>query len=1671
MRTWKDCALLCLFCGLLASPALAGDVAAPDTYAVGVAVREITPDYPIRLSGFGFRRTESEGVVAPIFARAIAISSDDDSPVVLVAIDSTGIPLSMTQEVARRLAPLGVRPERFALTATHTHTAPMLRGVLPTLFGEPVPSAHQEHIDRYTSELTDHLVEVCRTALQTREPSQLFYGIGEVGFAKNRRQPPGGPVDHDLPVLVVKTPTGKVRAIWATYACHAVTLSHNFIGGDWPGFAADAIERQFPGVAALISIGCGADQNPLSGVTGDKVDVARTQGAELAAEVDRLLKGALRPVSGRLEAQQKTIDLPLAELPEKSHWDELVKKGGYIGYHAQVQLDTLARGEALPTKVTYPVGCWNFGDSLGLVFLPGEVVVDYAHRLKHDFDRQRVWICAYSNDCPCYIPSDRVLNEGGYEGASAMTYYNFPAKFAGGVEQRIIDTVHELLPESLATPLVTPPSSTNPSQTDRPLSPAQSLKRMHVSADFTVQLVASEPLTTDPVAIDFGPDGALWVCEMHDYPMGGGGNYEAGGRVRVLRDDNGDGIYDRSTIFLDGLPFPTGVTVWKTGVLICAAPDIIFAADTDGDDRADMREALFSGFGTGNYQARVNSLTYGIDGWVYGSCGLFGGEILSHRTGQTVALGDRDFRIDPDRGILEPLTGRTQQSRVRNDAGDWFGCTNGQTVLHYPVLESASIAGLDVPPLTVSVSNADARQLHPRLDGYQRFKLSGPAGQVTAACGLGIYRDDWLGPAFQNNAVVCEPVNLVVHREVLTANGVTFTGQRAPEEIESELLTSTDNWFRPAQVRTGPDGGLWVVDMSRAVIEHPRWIPEDIRAQLDVRAGDQQGRIYRILPKDRGTRPVIRWEDMSAQQLVESLRSPNGVVRDLAQQLLLWNDEQTVAEDLATLATSDAPPSSRIAAIWILARWDRLDPLVLDAALVSQEPLVRRHAAEILGAYPSRVPQASEWFNRLAEEPEPTVILAATNALRSFPKASATPLLAGWLTRFGADPWLRFSILRAVPTEAWGDFVTRVISEEDDLPEGLWLSLIKLCGAKNDPAAWQVLWMRVMPEKPGAEPLSWTVLERMAMDMGSGAAQSSGRLDREKLSRWHAFLDAVRQEFDDPSCADERRVVLAGVLTASNPADRERLLNRLTPQSSLALQVRLVDVLLRTNDLTTAEELLSRWNTLTPGARGILLDRLLLRPAQTELLVAALESQAVSANSIDAQRRQMLLTHRQPAIAERAKRLFGELTTARAEVIAQHRSVLTLTGDSQRGQAIYAKRCAACHAWNGQGHAVGPDLGESRNKTWSALMTSILDPNQAVDQRYAVFIANLEDGRTVQGVLAAETDTSLTLKGQEAKLTTLERRAIEELVISGRSLMPEGLEKDLSPQDFADICALITQRTVSGEASRVNMASIAAQILDESQTREAREQLIAEHAGHSAELIGALVTGLGTDAKEEYRRIPWIWRVAIAAGKRNETDELRTILRTTLPEVGTPLTDWQAVVIGGGIINGITQAGSWPHERLAEIRGNDADLRGRLEHALKEAAEMSGRESTPTGTRYDALRMIAMEGWSRGGAQLVKYLPADAHSELQMGAVSGLADIPETPATAALIEHLKGLSSRNQALALDGLLRSDDRMLALLTAVAAGKVSADLLGEQRQTRLLEATSAQVRQQAQRVLRR
>jgi putative membrane-bound dehydrogenase-like protein len=1366
------------------TPLAVADDAPKTAWRVGLAKIDITPKTPIRLSGFGGRRTESEGVTQRIWARAIALDDGRTEPALLIAIDILGIPADIRAELARRLAKAHLKSERLAFTATHTHTAPMLKGANLTLFGVPIPREHLDHIAEYTAFFLDQVEKVGLEALRKRQPASLAFGIGKVGFANNRRTK-GGPVDHDLPMLVVRDPQGKTQAVYVTYACHCVTLSNNKISGDWAGYAAQAIEDEIPGAMALASIGCGADANPNSGVTGDKVEIAARQGKEIADEAKRLLGGFLAPVTGTLETKVKQLELPLAKLPTKEEWEARGQRTDAVGYHARVQLEKLARNEVLPTKIDYTIQSWLFGDALAMVFLPGEVVVDYALRLKRELDGRRLWLNAYANEAPCYIPSERVLKEGGYEGGGAMIYYDVPAHFKPGLEKPIIDTVHEQVGKRFL-----PPFDPNKTQGTLPLSPQQSRAAWRTHDNLQVDLVLAEPWIADPVALDFGPDGRLWVAEMADYPSGKEGRFEPGGRVRVLESVNG--VFTKSTVFLDNIPFPTGIKVWRKGVLVCAAPDILYAEDSRRDGKADVVRKLFTGFGTENYQARVNSLEYGLDNWVYGSCGLFGGTIKSY-SGGVVALGDRDFRIKPDIGVLEPATGRTQQGRVRDDWDNWFGCDNGNLIRHYVLTDHYLRRNPHTAPAATAVHINDypnANRLYPARKELQTFKLSGPAFHTTSACGIGIYRDDLLGPEFTGNSFTCEPVNLTVHRLSLSPRGSTFAARRPSEENQSEFLSSLDNWTRPVQVRTGPDGSLWVVDMYRFVIEHPRWIPPADLAQLDVRAGHSMGRIYRVRPGDKEPRPWARLDKLDPPGLVAALDSSNGWQRDMAGQMLLWNADKAAVKPLEDLARTSPRPEARLHALCVLGALHALQADLVHKALGDAHPGVRRQAVRLGEDLLHTHLELGVAMLERARDSDAQVRLQLAYSLGAWDDPRAGKAMAELVLTHADDPYLVAAVLSGVQKSNIGDILAGILTNPSPPPQ-LAQQLFGLAATMDEGKQAPRFLKKVTEPSAGGAFAPWQLPALVgiwdALERRGRSLENTGAADA-------ILAFARRTAAADAANADQRLAAVALLGRDSSPKndDFALLQSLLAPRSAPSLQTAVIKAFARTADDRVPGLVLAGWQGHAPLLKSQILDLLVSRPAWQRQLLGALDKSQVPPGQIDAARRQRLLTSRDDSLRELAAKVFaGPGNPDRQKVLKDYASALALPSDRLRGKAVFVKSCAACHQLEGAGHAVGPDLAQIANKSPEYLLTEILDPNKNVDTRYIEYQAVLKNGRVVSGLIAAETAGSITLRGQEAKEEVILRADIDEMHSTSKSLMPEGLEKDLPKQAVADLIAYL----------------------------------------------------------------------------------------------------------------------------------------------------------------------------------------------------------------------------------------------------------------------------------------
>lgn len=1362
----------------------------PSSYEVGLAKVDVTPAHPIRLSGFSSRKEPSDGVRQPIFARAMAIRAAGE-PAVLVTVDSIGIPSALRQEVARRFqAERNLDGARLAICSTHSHTTPALTGILPTMFGAPLPPEHQERVDQYTRQLTDKIEQVALAALDDLQPSRLSFGVGRVDFAINRRTR-GGPVDHDLPLLSVVAPDGRIRGLYVGYACHCVVLSDNKISGDWAGYAAQQLEKKHSGAVALVSIGCGADSNPESGVTGDKADVAQGYASDIVAEVDHLLSGELAKVHGELSCDMDSIALPLSPLPLRQHWVDHSQDEGPDGYYAQVQLAKIDGGEPLQTEVEYPVQSWKFGNSLAMVFLPGEVVVDYSLRLKDEFDAARLWVTAYANDCPAYIPSERVLKEGGYEGGEAMRYYGLPAWFATGLEEKIISTVAAQLGSAFKNPVQGARTNGVP-----PKSPADSLAAMKVAPDLRVELMAAEPMVSDPVAIDFGPDGKLWVAEMHDYGCKDGEDCPPQGRITVLEDRDGDGKFDASTTFLDKVAGPMGVTVWRNGVLICAAPDILYAEDTNGDGKADVVEKLFSGFGTEHPQARVNGFAYGLDGWLYAACS-FGGKIHNHRRGEDFLHSDSDFRLKPDQGVLEAETGRTQQGRVRDDWGNWFGCNNSVLCWHYPLSEQYLGRNSHVlpPELSVSVASPNATQMYPEGD-LVLWELSGPPGKPTSACGIGLYRDEVLGADFTGNVFMCEPVNQLIHRLVLKPAGATFVGERAADELDSEFLTSRDNWFRPVQIRTGPDGGLWIVDMYRYVIEHSRWIPQADVDRLDVRAGSSMGRIYRVLPRDGKPRPFARLDKLNTRELAAAIDSPNGWQRDMAQQMLMWRDDDAATDTLEQLATGSPRAATRLQSLCTLETLGSLRDELLEEALGDAFPAVRRHAVRLAERRVNRSPRLVEAVLELVDDPDATVALQVACSLGALDDGRSVPALAKLAVRHADDPYIVSAVLTSVNGAKAAELMRAVFDASAEAPASLVEALMEFAGSLDDRQAVRTALTLATEQANKAGDHRFAALAALVagLDRNELAVDKLLEADAATLLEKHSQRCAEVASDAEATLAD--RIDCVRVIGRNRQADLrhlDALGSLLTAEQDPKLQSAALDSLARINRGEVAEQLLSGWPGLTPTLRLRVLDVLLSRESWVRAFLGALERGDVQLGEVDAAHRAQLAEFPSSKLRELAARHFSQGATGeRAAVVARYEGSLP-AGDAARGEGLYRKHCATCHKFGEIGEQVGPDLATIEDRSSGAMLREILDPNRAVDQRYAEYLALTVDGLVKKGVLVEESGNAITLRGLQREETTLLRSELESLTTVGKSLMPEGFENQLSAQDLADVLQFLAR--------------------------------------------------------------------------------------------------------------------------------------------------------------------------------------------------------------------------------------------------------------------------------------
>ena len=947
-----------------------------------------------------------------------------------------------------------------------------------------------------------------------------------------------------------------------------------------------------------------------------------------------------------------------------------------------------------------------------------------------------------------------------------------------------------------------------PRPDSEPVSPQQSLSLIRVREGYEVQLVAAEPLVVDPVAIDWGLDGRLWVAEMSDYPSGMDGNGQPGGRIRVLEDTDGDGQYDAGKVFLDNVAFPNGVLAWGGGVLVTAAPEIFYAADVDGDGVADIRQRLFLGFPEGNQQLRVNGLRWGLDGWVYCASGShhpgYGADsrIASLQTGKVVEVGSRDFRFRPSTGEIEPQSGPSQYGRNRDAWGNWFGEQNSFPLWHY-VLEDGAIRrnpNFAAPNPRHLLTESNPR-VWPAAVAEKRYHSFEQAGRFTSACSGMVYLDELLFDAEVQHAFTCEPFSNLVQHNRLLEDGATFRLERDPAEAESstDFFASADRWCRPVMVRTGPEGALWVVDMYRYMIEHPQWLPKEGQDELRpfFRAGDDRGRIYRVVPKGASVKAPaflcslgLSDAAISDAALVQQLESSNGWVRDAAQRLLAERGPQGSVELLRQMLTASQRPTARLHALCALGELQQLRAEDVRSGLLDSHAGVRRWAVR-LGKEAGLLEANAALLMKLADDPSLKVRLELATAAGQVAGELSAKLLSHLLLGTD-DSWVHAGVLsslhagnvvsvafevaergRGQQLEALGE--QAVALGADEQVAGLLLSAAVDGGAEGGLRQRELL---------------VGMLERLLRD--AGRLQRLQQLQSGLSEALAGALKRAAEEAVGELPASNRAFAVRLVLLDADLEVRRAVIERLlSPQTEAALQSLVIQGLADRGYDGTAELLLSRWNSLTPAVRRDAFEAVAGRREWVVGLVRRLESGEISVGEVDAAQRQRLQAGADENLKGRLERLFAAGAGDRQAVLQAAQPVLGLQGSAERGAAVFAKRCTACHRQDGVGHEVGPNLASLTSRDPALLLNAILDPSGAVEAKYLNYVAVTAAGRSVAGMLTTETATGLTFVAAEGKTETLLRSEIEELRSTGKSLMPEGFEKELNQQDLADVIEFV----------------------------------------------------------------------------------------------------------------------------------------------------------------------------------------------------------------------------------------------------------------------------------------
>lgn len=950
-------------------------------------------------------------------------------------------------------------------------------------------------------------------------------------------------------------------------------------------------------------------------------------------------------------------------------------------------------------------------------------------------------------------------------------------------------------------------------------------------------LWAAEPDVVDPVAIAWDAAGRAFVAECRDYPYGVGENGRVGSTIRQLADTDGDGRADRSTVFARDLSYATSVTPWRDGVIVIAAPEIIYLRDTDADGSADVREILFSGLTRGVSDSLANGLRYGLDNRIHAANGGNGGTLRSAKRSEiTLPLGDDDFAFSPETGVAE-RTGRTGGGfgLVFDDFGRAFTTYNIDHLQHRFLSRrhAGRFPGFPPVPLTASISDhGEMARIFPISTAVTRPNHPEQAGNFSAAGGMGRVASALFPDGLRGSVFVCDVVGNLVHRDVLLPDGPIFRASRADDEQSREFLASRDGSFRPVGLETGPDGALYLLDMQREVIEHPDYIPAKLREKQDLRAGQDRGRIYRIAPKNSGKPSWPKLAKVGESALISALGDDNQWVRLTAQRLLIERRSPTAVAPLRKLATESPRALGRLHALWTLHGLGQLRSEEILRAFGDTHPGNRENALWL-----AEVPSATNRTLASAivartKDSQPRVRFVAAIAAGAINEPAVVEALAELWRRDHGYIWTRRAILSSLRPEFGAAFVRRLLTnptwaqggapaaidgmrELADLigaraggPQEDLSQLIELAAnlhASNQAELVSAVWEGLAAgiERGGSKPVVTESAARQLEERFTHATRTELRalwlLTRalglpENIHQTEALVLARAGAANVSRPAAERVADIRLLGLGSATELTEALLALIDAREPVVVQQAALAELRRSREPELGSELVGRWRTFGPELRGPVLNLLLDRRGFHDALVSALEAGTLTVGelNLDLEQRRRLLRGGTAEIRTRAGKFMGdEEYSNRKSIVEEWLAKLPAQGDVERGRKVFGDNCAQCHVSGGLGQRVGPDLSGVAHRSVEDLLSNILDPNMAINPGFVAYTVETADGETRTGLLKAQNADTIVLQLAGNQEVTLPRKSVTKLEAGSRSLMPEGLEAGRSPQDLRDLIAFL----------------------------------------------------------------------------------------------------------------------------------------------------------------------------------------------------------------------------------------------------------------------------------------